>query len=382
MSGVSSITPSGGTALTGAVVVSGSAPITVNQNAGQNSFVVGIGALGGVTNINGANGSLSLIQGTGIGIATDTGSGNITISNTSTSGGSSITGGGASVACNGDGSVTVLGGTSGTNKGDISITTGQNGTNGFGNLRITSYGEVEIDTSNVGTAGIWFNTAATQSYFDDSGSTTGNQSGIIQLTTTDTNATGITIGGGSAPTKGLWVGKDALTFNGAPVGGSSGSSITGGGATVACNNPSASGSITLTTTTGTASDITLDSVAGAGSSGVITLKGGGEVVVDTTRTAASSGAGFRVATTYTSATFDDTNASGVAGQIVFKTAYTNPASVCIGGPVTTTGLYVSNTTLSYNGTLFTVTNATTAPGAGTGWVFTPTNLYLNGVQKI
>jgi hypothetical protein len=88
MSGVSSITPSGGTALVGAVVVSGSAPITVNQNAGQNSFVVGIGALGGVTNINGANGSLSLIQGTGIGIATDTGSGNITISNTGTTGGS------------------------------------------------------------------------------------------------------------------------------------------------------------------------------------------------------------------------------------------------------------------------------------------------------
>jgi hypothetical protein len=91
--------------------------------------VIGIGALGGVTNVNGANGSLSLIQGTGIGIATDTGSGNITITNTGTSGGGTSIANGTipdrgEVAVDGTGNITYT--NSGAVNGNQSFSVGNN----------------------------------------------------------------------------------------------------------------------------------------------------------------------------------------------------------------------------------------------------------------
>jgi hypothetical protein len=127
-----------------------------------------------------------------------------------------------------------------------------------------------------------------------------------------------------------------------------GSSITAGGATVACDNPYASGSITLnTTTTGTAGDITLDTTFASGNSGVITLKGGGEVVLDTTIDT-TGGLGVRIITGNTTSFFEDVNAAGQPGQISFETTSTNPAKLTIGGTSQSTGLYVSNTQLLYN----------------------------------
>jgi hypothetical protein len=122
----------------------------------------------------------------------------------------------------------------------------------------------------------------------------------------------------------------ALPVNGANWqsiggGGSGGSSITGGGATVACDTPGGSGSITLTTTeTGSAGSITLDSTVG--SSGVIAIKSAGDILLDGTPV----GGGVRINTATTSSIFEDTNTTGLACQIqIASTDATNPAKVSI-----------------------------------------------------
>ena len=115
----------------------------------------------------------------------------------------------------------------------------------------------------------------------------------------------------------------ALPVNGANWqsiggGGAGGSSITAGGATVACDDPSASGSITLTTTaTGSAGDITLTTIGAQ--SGVITVKGAGDVMIDTS--SSGSAGGVRIKTGTTSAIFEDVKAviSKQSGKLLLST---------------------------------------------------------------
>ena len=171
---------------------------------------------------------------------------------------------------------------------------------------------------------------------------------------------------------------DTITHNGVPFTGGGGA-ITAGGATVACDDPAGSGSITLTTTaTGTQGDLTIDTTTGH--TGVIAIKGLGDISIDTTT---SSGGGLRILTHTTTSIFEDTNVAGVAGQIQFtSTDATNPAKVSIGGTSNATGLYVSNTQLLFNGAAVTAPgNAIAANGAlvacddpaGTGSITISTN---------
>jgi hypothetical protein len=129
------------------------------------------------------------------------------------------------------------------------------------------------------------------------------------------------------------------------IGGGGGSSISGGQATVACDDPTGSGSIKLTTAGGSIGAITFDTTQ---PEGPITLSSGGEVIVDTTNGA--SGSGLKILTTNTTSLFEDTLSAGVVGQIRFTSAdTTNPAQLTIGGASNATGLYVSNTQLLFNG---------------------------------
>ena len=137
---------------------------------------------------------------------------------------------------------------------------------------------------------------------------------------------------------------DTITHNGVPFTGGGGS-ISAGGASVVCDDPVASGSITLTTTgTGSSGNITIDTTAG--SSGVLALKAVSGITLDTS----TGSGGVQITTSTTASLFEDTGGAGSAGQIQFQsTDATNPATLTIGGTSNATGLYVSNTQLLFNG---------------------------------
>jgi hypothetical protein len=170
-----------------------------------------------------------------------------------------------------------------------------------------------------------------------------------------TNPGTLTVGGGVATT-GLYVSNSQLSFNGAPLtGGTVGSAITGGGATVACDDPSGTGSITITPSasgtgsinmraTGTVGNITLD--CESASSGQMTMKAK-DVIFDLTNT---GNGGVEIKTGSTISYFGGQDLSQNNNTISFATSGTNPGTLTIGGTPQTSGLYVSNTELLFNNT--------------------------------
>lgn len=128
-------------------------------------------------------------------------------------------------------------------------------------------------------------------------------------------------------------------------GGGGGSSITAGGATVACDDPAATGNITLTTSAGSNGDVTIDTTSGSG--GDVNILTRQSVIIDTT---VSGGAGVDIKTGLTTSYFESQNTGGLSGSIIFSSSDpTHPAKVTVGGTVNPTGLYVSNSQLLFNG---------------------------------
>jgi len=116
----------------------------------------------------------------------------------------------------------------------------------------------------------------------------------------------------------------ALGWSAIGGGGGSSSTITANGATVACDSPAASGSISLKTTSGSIASINLD-------------------------TSATASAGVQVKTGTTLSVFDGSADGGEGGVIALTTTGTNnPTSVHIGGQSVSTGLYVGTSSLLFN----------------------------------
>lgn len=115
-----------------------------------------------------------------------------------------------------------------------------------------------------------------------------------------------------------------------------GSSITAGGATVACDNPAASGSITLTTSTGTNGDVNIDTTSS--SVGDIELITNGNIKLTTL--------GSIQSITLENPTVGSSLTIGT--QSVDITSPSGSGFLKIGGPVSSTGLYVSNSQLLFN----------------------------------
>lgn len=298
------------------------------------------------------------------------------------SGGSSITGGGATVACDdpvSSGSIAIVGSQSPGVAGNINIIT-KSTVGGSINLdTIQTGGDIHLSTGEAGNkvgrifldthlstdanAGLIFNTAQTLSLFGGGGTPS-----IIKLQSLDTTNPGQVSVGGVVNNTGLYVSNSQLLFNGTAVGSTaSSSSITAGGATVACDSPGTSGAIRLTTNN-TGSDGSIYLVSSAATVGAIVGQG-----QDVGLAANSGGSGVAVKSPACAITLDANQLgqpiagganfpTGVDSQIVLSTSSTNAATVSIGGAVNNTGLYVSNSQLLYNGASFA---PTAAPADGT-----------------
>lgn len=121
------------------------------------------------------------------------------------------------------------------------------------------------------------------------------------------------------------------------------SSISANGALVACDDPSGSGAIVISTSTG--AEIKLDTSL-TPINGDIKMVSGASFTVDTT---ADANGGVSLKTSGTQSYFGQYGGSGLPGQIQLTSAdATNPAKVSIGGAVDTTGLYISNTQVLFN----------------------------------
>jgi hypothetical protein len=134
--------------------------------------------------------------------------------------------------------------------------------------------------------------------------------------------------------------------------GAGGSSITAGGATVACDDPAATGSITLTTTAGTTGDVEIDTTAAA--SGAIQLRTNSNINLTTLGS-------------INSIILENPTAGSslvIGSQSV---DFTSPSgSIKVGGSQTPTGLYVSNTQLLFNNVEVTRPNVISKFGSTSG----------------
>lgn len=269
---------------------------------------------------------------TGDGItSTDLTTGVVTISGASGGTPTSIANGTAptngSVAVDGTGNIVA------TTTGDIGI-----GSTGTGTLtldtdvdtfiKIFSTGEINIKaddpagtkndiviTTNNSTTGTCDLTIGTDT--DGTLSLTGGVTTSIKGGTTDAGV--INVGSsGTPPADGLYVGATSVLFNGAPLGGAGGTSISQGGATVACTG---TGDIEMTSPS-----LSVWSI---------------------------------------NHTSGDINASATGANILNGGIGATPGLVTVGGTSTTTGLYVANTGMTFNG----------AP------VGTVTGLAVNGVAN-
>ena len=141
-------------------------------------------------------------------------------------------------------------------------------------------------------------------------------------------------------------------------GGGGGSSITAGGATVACDDPSGSGSITLTTTaTGTDGSVIIDASAGAS----------GNVVINASDGYVGISGDIALVSPNTQITMDDNGLgtifpAGTAGVISLATTDSNASQVNIGGASNATGLWVGASNLTFNG-------SNVSGGAGGNWSY-------------
>jgi len=291
--------------------------------------------------------------------------------------GSSISGGGATVACNdpvGSGSITVTGSQSLGVAGDINIVTKStvsgsinlDATAGAGDISLAvafleneADGSITLDASKTaGEGGIVIVTPNTVALFEGTGNTLNGVTGGFQqiaFGTLGNYPANVSIGGAVVNT-GLYVSNSQLLFNGAAVGGGGGgSSITGGGAVVVCDSPAGSGAITVgTTSTGTDGSIylissaaTVGAIVGQGQDvGLAANSGGSGVVLKSPACAITLDANQLGQPIAGGANFP----AGVDSQMVLSTSSTNAGTVSIGGAVNNTGLYVSNSQLLYNGT--------------------------------
>jgi hypothetical protein len=132
---------------------------------------------------------------------------------------------------------------------------------------------------------------------------------------------------------------------------------------VACDDPPASGDITLTTNAGVGNgSVTIDTTSSSG--GDVIIQAGQSVIIDAT---VSGGGGLKIETNSTTSYFESQNTGGVNGSIIFNSADpTNPAKVTIGGTVDPTGLYVSNTQLLFNNVAVTRPNVLSKFGTTSG----------------
>jgi hypothetical protein len=250
------------------------------------------------------------------------------------SSGTSISGGGSTATCDPEGNIT--------------LTAGAN----------ASLGNIYLDTTLSGGSIISL-LSPDSSIITNNGEGYGGTGGVSVFYTGGTNGH-LKIGGQApSPNIGLYVTDNTLTFNGVAVGGATGggSSITANGASVACDDPAGSGSITLTTTTANADlgNITLD--ASSDNSGYVYINSGEDVEVN-------AGSGLSITTGKTQSFFDNTTVGGYGAQISFRSSDPiYPGVLTVGGPPASTGLYVSNNQLLFNNATLGATGNTGPTGA-------------------
>jgi hypothetical protein len=204
--------------------------------------------------------------------------------------------------------------------------------------------------------------------------------GIIQLTSGNATPGNLTVGGTVNPT-GLYVSNSQLLFNNAPVGGSGGSSITGG-------TPPNTGSVSVDTTTGNinvlgtgSSTFSMDAleVLINGANSVAIQSASGTMEVDGTTTTVSGLTAVNLSQGNPLASFNNLSLGPgdtlleTSGAITLRTVGGNPTdNIFLSVAPVTPGVICS----------IKLSNQFVNPGAGTGWVFTPEHLYLNGTLVV
>ena len=124
-------------------------------------------------------------------------------------------------------------------------------------------------------------------------------------------------------------------------GGVGGGSITAGGASVVCDNPSGSGSITVTTN-GLTGDLNIDTTAGVGN---VEIKTGGNLSFDVTHLDGN----VDMIGSSTNFHMDKSTSQGGLGAIYMTSSSVGNARLQVGGNANPTGLWVGATALSFNG---------------------------------